>query len=152
MKIKPSVFGTTTAEIEDKDLAKVFSFISSNTPEQKAAIGAVISQLIDTAKIELDDPENVKAAANAMDFAITQSFSSLMTVLEDNPDFLNPFVEQVMPQIIEKIGETLLEMEQAPKDAITDFLGDILRKAQSPRQQSSHDDASSQSLTLDSPS
>lgn len=129
MKIKPSFTGIMSVELEDRDLAKVFEFVGNNKAEQKAAIGAVVSQLIDSAKTELDDPENVKAAANAMDFIITQGFGSLMKVLEDNPDFLQPFVEQVMPQIIIKVGETLAEMEEAPKAAISDFLGDVIGKA-----------------------
>lgn len=129
MKVKPSVFGATTVEIEDKDLAKIFDFVGSNTDAQKAAIGAVMSQLIDTLKTELDNAENVQAAANAMDFIITQGFASLMKVLEDNPDFLKPFVEQVLPQIINKVGETLHEMENAPKTAISDFIGDVIGRA-----------------------
>lgn len=128
MIVKPGLT-KTTVEFEDKDIAKLFAFVSNNPAEQKAAIGAVVSQLIDSAKTELDDQDNVKAAANAMDFIITQGFGSLMKVLEDNPDFLQPFVEQVLPQIIIKVGETLAEMEEAPKAAISDFLGDVIGKA-----------------------
>lgn len=129
MKIRPSLTGKMSVELEDSDLAKVFEFVGNNTAEQKAAIGAVVSQLIDSAKTELDDPDNVKAAGNAMDFVITQGFASLMTVLEDNPDFLDPFVEQVLPSIITKVGETLQQMEEGPRDAISDFLGDVLKKS-----------------------
>lgn len=132
MKFKATGLRSFDISLEDEDLAKVFDFVGSNTDEQKSAIDAVISQLIDTLKNELDDEENVKAAANAMDFIITQGFASLMKVLEDNPDFLKPFVEQVLPQVINKVGETLMEMEAEPKAAISDFIGDVLRRANTP--------------------